>query len=49
MYRRGGNLTFATVDASGHFVPYDKPREALAMATSWLLGPADVFEKELRA
>lgn len=53
-YRSAGNLTFATVYRSGHFVrrfsrlsltiashhraqvPYDQPRTALALATSWL-------------
>ncbi|EJU01527.1 alpha/beta-hydrolase [Dacryopinax primogenitus] len=29
-------LTFATVDAAGHMVPYDKPVEALAMLNRWL-------------
>ncbi|KAK4058350.1 hypothetical protein OIO90_000508 [Microbotryomycetes sp. JL221] len=36
LFRKSGNFAFATVDASGHFVPYDKPREALHMFTSWV-------------
>ncbi|KAI0047671.1 serine carboxypeptidase [Auriscalpium vulgare] len=29
-------LTFATVDAAGHMVPYDKPKESLALINRWL-------------
>ncbi|CAE6415970.1 unnamed protein product [Rhizoctonia solani] len=36
--RSANGLTFATVDAAGHMVPYDKPKEALAMLTRWLEG-----------
>ncbi|GAA5905405.1 S10 family peptidase [Sporobolomyces salmoneus] len=34
-YRKYGNLAFAIVDDSGHFVPYDHPVEALAMFNQW--------------
>ncbi|KZO99184.1 alpha/beta-hydrolase [Calocera viscosa TUFC12733] len=34
--KRSKGLTFATVDAAGHMVPYDKPEEALAMLNRWL-------------
>ncbi|KAF8734089.1 serine carboxypeptidase, partial [Rhizoctonia solani] len=36
--RSANGLTFATVDAAGHMVPYDKPKEALAMLSRWLEG-----------
>ena len=36
--RRAGPFTFATVDAAGHMVPYDKPVEAEAMVLAWLEG-----------
>ncbi|KAK4051905.1 hypothetical protein OIV83_002610 [Microbotryomycetes sp. JL201] len=36
VFRKAGNLAFATVDASGHFVPYDKPVEALSMFNNWI-------------
>ncbi|KAJ3571869.1 hypothetical protein NP233_g3480 [Leucocoprinus birnbaumii] len=29
-------LTFATVDAAGHMVPFDKPKEALTLVQRWL-------------
>ncbi|SCZ93185.1 BZ3500_MvSof-1268-A1-R1_Chr6-2g08515 [Microbotryum saponariae] len=35
-FRQYGNLAFAIVDASGHFVPYDHPVESLAMFNSWI-------------
>ncbi|KAH7885523.1 Alpha/Beta hydrolase protein [Phlebopus sp. FC_14] len=34
--RSTGGLTFATVDGAGHMVPYDKPKEALALVQRWL-------------
>jgi len=34
--RGAHGLTFATVDAAGHMVPYDKPTEALALINRWL-------------
>ncbi|GAA5993920.1 hypothetical protein JCM5350_002867 [Sporobolomyces pararoseus] len=34
-YRQYGNLAFAIVNDSGHFVPYDHPVEALAMFNQW--------------
>ncbi|KAI0310446.1 serine carboxypeptidase [Amylostereum chailletii] len=34
--RSAGPFTFATVDAAGHMVPYDKPKEALALINRWL-------------
>ncbi|QRV90103.1 Serine carboxypeptidase [Ceratobasidium sp. AG-Ba] len=36
--KSGGGLTFATVDAAGHMVPYDKPKESLVMVNRWLSG-----------
>jgi carboxypeptidase C (cathepsin A) len=34
--RSANGLTFATVDGAGHMVPYDKPKEALALLQKWL-------------
>ncbi|EEB92714.1 hypothetical protein MPER_08737 [Moniliophthora perniciosa FA553] len=34
--RSWGNFTFATVDAAGHMVPYDKPKESLELVKRWL-------------
>ncbi|KAF8599602.1 serine carboxypeptidase [Ceratobasidium sp. AG-I] len=34
----GGGLTFATINAAGHMVPYDKPKESLTMLNQWLMG-----------
>ncbi|KAI0041504.1 serine carboxypeptidase [Auriscalpium vulgare] len=34
--RSAAGLTFATVDAAGHMVPYDKPKQALALINRWL-------------
>ncbi|ESK86463.1 hypothetical protein Moror_9868 [Moniliophthora roreri MCA 2997] len=34
--RNWGNFTFATVDAAGHMVPYDKPKESLELVKRWL-------------
>jgi len=34
--KSSGLLTFATVYAAGHMVPYDKPVEALTMVNRWL-------------
>ncbi|KAF7785226.1 hypothetical protein Agabi119p4_1391 [Agaricus bisporus var. burnettii] len=34
--RSAKGLTYATVDAAGHMVPYNKPKEALAMIQRWL-------------
>ncbi|KAJ7886503.1 Alpha/Beta hydrolase protein [Mycena leptocephala] len=36
--RAVGALTFATVDAAGHMVPYDKPKESLEMLNRWIAG-----------
>ncbi|GAA6002157.1 hypothetical protein JCM10207_003101 [Rhodosporidiobolus poonsookiae] len=35
-YRQSGGLAFAGVDGAGHFVPYDKPKEALALFNRWI-------------
>jgi len=34
--KRARGLTFATLEAAGHMVPYDKTVEALAMLNRWL-------------
>ncbi|KAF8907721.1 serine carboxypeptidase [Gymnopilus junonius] len=34
--RSFGGLTYATVEAAGHMVPYDKPKEALELINNWL-------------
>ncbi|KAJ7479723.1 Alpha/Beta hydrolase protein [Mycena latifolia] len=36
--RAARGLTFATVDAAGHVVPYDKPKESLEMVNRWIAG-----------
>ncbi|KAJ7244362.1 serine carboxypeptidase [Mycena rebaudengoi] len=36
--RSAQGLTFAIVDAAGHMVPYDKPKEALEMINRWVAG-----------
>ncbi|KAJ7850096.1 serine carboxypeptidase [Mycena leptocephala] len=36
--RDAKGLTFATVDAAGHMVPYDKPKESLQMVNRWIAG-----------
>ncbi|TFY83349.1 hypothetical protein EWM64_g656 [Hericium alpestre] len=36
--RSAHNLTFATVAGAGHMVPYNKPKEALALVNLWLAG-----------
>ncbi|KAJ7025527.1 serine carboxypeptidase [Mycena alexandri] len=36
--RSAKGLTFATVDAAGHMVPYDKPKESLQMVNRWIAG-----------
>ncbi|KAJ7288113.1 Alpha/Beta hydrolase protein [Mycena rebaudengoi] len=36
--RSAEGFTFATVDAAGHMVPYDKPKESLEMINRWLAG-----------
>ncbi|KAJ3850914.1 serine carboxypeptidase [Lentinula lateritia] len=33
---RGGLFTYATVQGAGHMVPYDKPKEALALVQRWI-------------
>ena len=33
---RETTFAFATVDGAGHLVPFDKPKEALAMVNRWL-------------
>ncbi|EJD40580.1 serine carboxypeptidase [Auricularia subglabra TFB-10046 SS5] len=38
LVKKAGPLTFATVDAAGHMVPYDKPAQALEMLNRWLTG-----------
>jgi len=34
--RRETTFAFTTVDGAGHLVPFDKPKEALALVTKWL-------------
>ncbi|KAJ7113152.1 serine carboxypeptidase [Mycena epipterygia] len=36
--REAKGLTFATVHAAGHMVPYDKPKESLEMVNRWIAG-----------
>ncbi|KAF7338843.1 Carboxypeptidase [Mycena sanguinolenta] len=36
--RHAKGFTFATVDAAGHMVPYDKPKESLEMVRRWIAG-----------
>ncbi|KAJ6545162.1 serine carboxypeptidase [Mycena capillaripes] len=36
--RSAKGFTFATVDAAGHLVPYDKPKESLEMVNRWIAG-----------
>ncbi|KAJ7461392.1 serine carboxypeptidase, partial [Mycena galericulata] len=36
--RSAQGLTFVTIDAAGHMVPYDKPKEALNLLQRWLSG-----------
>ena len=38
-FRHYGNLTFATVEGAGHFVPHDQPRTAQRMFQRWEHGP----------
>ncbi|AFR98075.1 cathepsin A (carboxypeptidase C) [Cryptococcus neoformans C23] len=35
-FKTYGNLTMLKIRGAGHMVPYDKPKEALFMVTSWL-------------
>ncbi|GAK68298.1 serine carboxypeptidase [Moesziomyces antarcticus] len=35
-FKNANNLTYAIVDAAGHFVPHDQPQAALAMFNTWL-------------
>ncbi|KAA1475365.1 alpha/beta-hydrolase [Dentipellis sp. KUC8613] len=36
--RAANGFTFATVHGAGHMVPYDKPKQALALVNRWLAG-----------
>ncbi|KAJ7259665.1 serine carboxypeptidase [Mycena rebaudengoi] len=36
--RSAQGLTFATIEAAGHMVPYDKPKESLELVQRWLSG-----------
>ncbi|KAF8919271.1 Alpha/Beta hydrolase protein [Mucidula mucida] len=38
--RSSGPFTFAMVEAAGHLVLYDKPKESLEMLNRWLAGVA---------
>lgn len=38
--KSSGGLTFATIHKAGHMVPYDKPKEALAMLQRYMAGEA---------
>ncbi|SJK99169.1 related to PRC1-carboxypeptidase y, serine-type protease [Armillaria ostoyae] len=38
--RSAKGFTFATVDGAGHFAPYDKPKETLALFQRWIAGEA---------
>ncbi|KAK0490179.1 Alpha/Beta hydrolase protein [Armillaria luteobubalina] len=38
--RSAKGLTFATVVGAGHFAPYDKPKETLALLQRWMVGEA---------
>jgi len=41
--KKSRGLTFATVYAAGHMVPYDKPAESLALINRWMES-RDIFE-----
>ncbi|TNY19149.1 Alpha/Beta hydrolase protein [Rhodotorula diobovata] len=36
-FRQVGRFALAGVDGAGHFVPYDKPQEALALFNGWVM------------
>ncbi|KAJ7612594.1 serine carboxypeptidase [Roridomyces roridus] len=38
LVRSAKGLTFMTIDAAGHMVPYDKPKEALDLMQRWISG-----------
>lgn len=40
-YKTYANLSFASIEESGHFAPHDKPVESLEMLNRWLHEPAD--------
>lgn len=40
-YKTYANLTFASVDEAGHFVPHDQPQAAQVMINRWLHTPGD--------
>ncbi|KII89383.1 hypothetical protein PLICRDRAFT_41030 [Plicaturopsis crispa FD-325 SS-3] len=38
LVKQAGNLAFVAVKDAGHMVPYDRPRQSLALVNTWLSG-----------